>query len=263
MAGDWIKMRCNLWDDPRVARICDLTESSESSVIGGLYWLWATADQHSEDGLMPSLTIRSIDRKTQINGLGTALVSVGWLVDTEDGVRIVRFEEHNGKSAKRRCSESVRKMSARDADKLQQIEDDAQQISAPREREDREKDKVNSLEPSALVVSELTPCPHQEIILLFAEHLPNLPQVRKWEGTRARHLKARWVWVLADLKSKGKPFDKSAGLDFFCRMFDYIGKSDFLMGKTTDWSCPGLPWIVSDENFTKIIEGNYENKAAA
>lgn len=48
MAGDWIKMRSNLWDDPRVARICDLTDVGEAAVVGGLYWLWATADQHSE-----------------------------------------------------------------------------------------------------------------------------------------------------------------------------------------------------------------------
>lgn len=113
-----------------------------------------------------------------------------------------------------------------------------------------------------LVVSELTPCPHQEIISLFAEHLPELPQVRKWEGNRATQLKARWVWVLKDLKEKSKPFDKEAGIDFFRRMFCYIRKSDFLMGRSGGFSC-SLPWIVKDENFTKIIEGNYENKVAA
>ena len=118
------------------------------------------------------------------------------------------------------------------------------------------------IEPSALVVSELTPCPHIEIISLYSELLPELPQVRKWDGTRAKHLKARWSWVLADLKAKGKPFDKSAGLDFFRRMFGYIHKSDFLMGRSGGFSC-SLPWIVNDENFTKIIEGNYENKVAA
>ena len=92
MSGDWIKMRSNLWDDPRVARLCDLTDASESAVIGGLYWLWASADQHSEDGTMLGLTLRSIDRKTQISGFGAALVSIGWLDDDADGVRIVRFD---------------------------------------------------------------------------------------------------------------------------------------------------------------------------
>ncbi len=144
MAGDWIKMRSNLWNDPRVAKICDLTESSESAVVGGLYWLWSSADQHSEDGVMTGLSLRAIDRKTSIPGFGAALCSIGWLSDHPGGVRITRFEEHNGKSAKRRCSESVRKVSARDADRerteCSTAAEESQQECAPREREEIEKE---------------------------------------------------------------------------------------------------------------------------
>lgn len=102
MAGDWIKMRTNLWDDPRVARLCDLTDQSEAAVIGGLYWLWAMADAHTESGILPGLTCKAIDRKTGVPGLGDALCDVGWLADHPEGVRIVGFEEHNGASAKKR-----------------------------------------------------------------------------------------------------------------------------------------------------------------
>ena len=147
MAGDWIKMRSNLWDDPRVASICDATNSGEAAIIGGLYWLWASADQHTEDGLMPGLTIRAVDRKTGIDGFGAALVAIGWAQERAEGVQIVRFEEHNGKSAKRRCSESVRKMSARNADKERtttgQIAEVLQQSCATRERE-REREETNT-----------------------------------------------------------------------------------------------------------------------
>ncbi len=108
MSGDWIKMRDNLWDDPRVAKIVDLTDSSEAAVIGALYWLWATADQHTHDGLMPGLTVRSIDRKTGVKGFGDALISIGWLADHPDGVMIVDFEKHNGSSAKKRCQTAKR-----------------------------------------------------------------------------------------------------------------------------------------------------------
>lgn len=108
MAGDWIKMRTNLWDDPRVARLCDLTDQSEAAVIGGLYWLWAMADEHTEDGILPGLTCRAIDRKTGVQGLGAALCEVGWLADHPEGVRIVGFEEHNGASAKKRCQTAKR-----------------------------------------------------------------------------------------------------------------------------------------------------------
>ena len=108
MAGDWIKMRSNLWDDPRIAKLCDITDQSEAAIVGGLYWLWATADQHSEDGMMHGLTLRAIDRKTGIKGFGDALVVAGWLEDSEEGVRIVRFDEHNGASAKKRCQTAKR-----------------------------------------------------------------------------------------------------------------------------------------------------------
>jgi hypothetical protein len=124
MAGDWIKMRSNLWDDPRVARLCDLTNQGEGPIIGALYWLWATADQHTEDGILPGLTLRQIDRKTGVPGFGAAMCEIGWLADHPEGVRILRFEEHNGSSAKRRCMEAQRKangrkVSARDADTQQ------------------------------------------------------------------------------------------------------------------------------------------------
>ncbi|WP_273009411.1 hypothetical protein [Spongiibacter tropicus] len=113
MAGDWIKMRSNLWDDPRVSRLCDLTDQGEATVIGGLYWLWAAADQHTETGVMTGLSLRQIDRKTGIAGFGQSLCDIGWIAECEGGVCIVNFEEHNGASAKRRTLEAKRKADAR------------------------------------------------------------------------------------------------------------------------------------------------------
>ncbi len=113
MAGDWIKMRSNLWDDPRIGRICDLTGAAEATVIGALYWLWSTADSHTEDGLMPGLSLRQIDRKTGVPGFGEALCNIGWLAAADEGVCLVNFEEHNGTSAKRRSMEAQRKATAR------------------------------------------------------------------------------------------------------------------------------------------------------
>jgi hypothetical protein len=108
MSGDWIKMRDNLWDDPRVAKMVDMTDSSEAAIIGALYWLWATADQHTHDGCMPGLTLRAIDRKTGVKGFGEALISVGWLKDDPEGVVIIDFEKHNGTSAKKRLETAKR-----------------------------------------------------------------------------------------------------------------------------------------------------------
>jgi hypothetical protein len=106
--SNWIKMRSNLWDDPRIAKICDITNKPEREVIGGLYWIWSMADEQSTDGRLEGLSLGAIDRKTGLKGLGAALVKVGWILEDEDGVEIARFDEHNGASAKRRSTEAKR-----------------------------------------------------------------------------------------------------------------------------------------------------------
>jgi hypothetical protein len=154
MAGDWIKMRSNLWDDPRVAAVCDACGCGEAQAVGAMYWLWATADQHSEDGLLPGMTARQINRKTGVQGFAEALQAAGWLILSEEGAQIVRFDEHNGTSAKRRASESRRKMSARDADKQRtesgcgaegERTDPGQPAHLEEEREKREEQEPSSL----------------------------------------------------------------------------------------------------------------------
>ena len=153
MAGDWIKMRGNLWDDPRVSKLCDLTDQSEAAIVGALYWLWAAADQHTEDGLMLGLTLRQIDRKTGVQGFGAALCQIGWLEDNPDGVRIVNFEDHNGTSAKRRCTDAQRKANARclsasDADKQRTESGQKTPNLGAREEKRREEEKTEEA-PSA------------------------------------------------------------------------------------------------------------------
>lgn len=103
MSGEWIKMRTNLWDDPRVSRICDITGKPEATVIGGLYWLWATADEHSTDGALDGFSFAGIDRKVGIKGFAAAVGGVQWLEETPTGVTLRHFDEHNGASAKARA----------------------------------------------------------------------------------------------------------------------------------------------------------------
>lgn len=154
MAGDWIKMRGNLWDDPRVSRLCDITNQSEATVIGGLYWLWAAADQHTEDGIMLGLSLAAINRKSGIKRFGEALLEIGWVADHPEGVRIVRFEEHNGASAKRRCQTAKRvanheSRQAANANLTHEaLVKESEGVSSPlaREREEIEKKEITHTE---------------------------------------------------------------------------------------------------------------------
>jgi hypothetical protein len=144
MAGDWIKMRGNLWDDPRVGGLCDATDQPEAMIVGALYWLWAMADQHSEDGQLPGLTLRAIDRKTGVPGFAQALCSIGWLEPLNDGVRIIGFEQHNGASAKKRC-QTAQRVAKHKAGNAEVTPDDADAtavcVSTALPREEIEKEK--------------------------------------------------------------------------------------------------------------------------
>lgn len=142
MAGEWIKVRTNLWDDPRIAQLVEITDQSEAAVIGGLYWLWATADEHSSDGLLHGMTTRTIDRKTGVSGLGAALVSIGWLSENAEGVTVARFDEHNGASAKQRAQTAKRVSTHKGNAKVTQAalpeSDDTVTDALPREDKIRE-----------------------------------------------------------------------------------------------------------------------------
>lgn len=284
MAGDWIKMRGNLWDDPRVARLVDMTDSSEAAVVGGLYWLWATADQHTQDGLMPGLSLRQIDRKTGVQGLGKALCDIGWLSETDSGVLVENFEEHNGQSAKRRCVDAQRKatlrtVSASDADKTQTGSGQKTPNLGAREREEkrREEDKeaIASSSASAQPTCDdepddgVPPCPFDPLIDLYEAALPVLPTVRRSlfaKGANGKALRARWRWVMTAKHERGERKGEriattvDEGKAWFGRYFDYVAESDFLSGRSGKFQACDLGWLVTAANFEKVLSGKYHHE---
>ncbi len=104
------------------------------------------------------------------------------------------------------------------------------------------------------------PCPHQKIIDLYHEVLPELPSVRRWNGQRERNLASRWKETLSDLKSRGKPHAVEDGLDWFKKFFVHrVKASPLLMGQKGDWRA-SLPWLVGAEKFSRTLEGQYLEK---
>lgn len=96
------------------------------------------------------------------------------------------------------------------------------------------------------------PCPHAEIIALYHDHLPMMPVVREWTPARQTKLRARWK-EKADRQS----------LDWWAGFFAYVAESDFLCGRTAKPFTCNLEWLITPTNFTKVIEGNYENRGVA
>lgn len=106
-------------------------------------------------------------------------------------------------------------------------------------------------------------CPHREIIAAYGDSLPMLPSVRVelWNGSRAKALQSRWRWLLTAKKSSGERYatDAGAGIDWFRRYFTHVAKSDFLSGRSGKWTGCDLGWLVTEANFAKVVQGNYDN----
>ena len=103
MAGDWIKMRTDLRDDPAVISIAAATGLDEDTVVGKLHRLWSWANRQTIDGNAVGVNENWIDRYLCVTGIAKELEKVGWLSAFDGGVEIPKFDRHNGESAKRRA----------------------------------------------------------------------------------------------------------------------------------------------------------------
>lgn len=117
-------------------------------------------------------------------------------------------------------------------------------------------EQINTLVPGQAedaiqIASTAKPaCPHQVIIDLYHQILPQCPRIKDWTPTRQTNLRARW-----------NEDAERQDLDYWQRLFEYISSVDFLVGKGGGARpfLAGLDWIVKSENFAKIREGKYEN----
>jgi hypothetical protein len=102
MAGNWIKMRHDLYDAPEVRKIARAAGLDRDQVVGKLYRFWSWADRHGHNGAVDA-EIEDIDEQVGLVGFGAALVSVGWLVSQSGGIVIPHWERHFSDSAKVRA----------------------------------------------------------------------------------------------------------------------------------------------------------------
>lgn len=128
MAGDWIKMRCELQTHPKIVRILSAMrlhdvqiKTDKFRVIGGLHSVWSVFDTHSVDGVLFGYTPETLDHVIGLEGFSSAMIAVGWLVyDGSETLTLPEFDEHNGQSAKRRAEDQKRKRNGRKSESCPQ-----------------------------------------------------------------------------------------------------------------------------------------------
>lgn len=123
------------------------------------------------------------------------------------------------------------------------LDDDASELLAAckltacleEEKEKRESiEEANASSRRQRKAVDLPDCPHQSVVDLYAEKLPELPQVRVMDEKRKRCIKAFWCWVLTSKRSDGqrRAHDADQALTWIGQYFERASANDFVMGRT-------------------------------
>jgi len=259
MAGDWIKFETATSDKPEVWAMAQSLGIDADAVVGKLLRVWAWFDQQTQEGnavgngasVTSSVTKALLDRRVGVSGFCDSMILSGWMADDGHSLTLPNFDRHNGKTAKDRALTAKRAANHRsnansNASTVTSIVTDA----LPREEKRREEKNIDTLVISQ--ANDKPDCPHQEIISLYHEVLPQCPKVRDWTQARQTQLRTRW----------NESADRQ-NLDYWRRLFEYVGECDFLTGRTAKPFFADLEWITKTANFTKIRERKYENRVAA
>lgn len=103
MAGEWIKFECSLPEKPETLAITAAMGWTDPDLtVGKLMRLFRWFDQQTVDGNAARVTPALLDHVLGVTGLTQAVVSVGWLIVTDAGISLAKFDRHNGESAKQR-----------------------------------------------------------------------------------------------------------------------------------------------------------------
>lgn len=198
---------------------------------------------------------RNIRMRTHCESIATVLqefficIEAGWVSD-----RVQREIAKAGEKSKK-ASESAK---ARwDANALRtQFEGNATHNTLPITQ-----DTLIPVAKATLSTTKLMACPQEEILKLWAKHLPHLAQPRSWEGTRRANTKQRWNQASRPSAYSPEGYSNEAdGIRWWDSFFGYIARDTSLSngfetaGRT--WR-PDLEWVMNATNFQKIIDGKY------
>jgi hypothetical protein len=123
MAGDWIKMRTDLYRHPKVSVIADCLMDMDGALaafvdqnmqrdmtvtrnvmrnvtVGALVSVWGvmrqTGKRRDDDLICSGVTAAVLDDIADLPGFGAAMATAGWVIETPEGIEFPRFfEDHN------------------------------------------------------------------------------------------------------------------------------------------------------------------------
>ena len=109
MAGDWLKLRTRLHEEPAVIRMASITGLDVFSIVGRLAAFWGWAGEHTVTGELRCVTLDVINARVAHEKFAEAMQAVGWLeIVDENTIRVPKWKEYNSKSSKERALSASR-----------------------------------------------------------------------------------------------------------------------------------------------------------
>ena len=113
MAGHWIEWEKGLVRKPEVMLIARALGSTPEHAAACCMEVWEWAEDVTDNGIIPGLTVNDVSMATRIDGIGEAMLDAGWLLDMGDAIAFSNWDRHNGDPAKRRALNAQRMRTAR------------------------------------------------------------------------------------------------------------------------------------------------------
>lgn len=186
MAGDWIKMRTDLYRDPKVCLIADALMDPEGELarfvsqhkqcdmtitrnvmrnvtVGALVTVWGVMRLRGKrvgvDLVCSKVTVSVLDDMAELPGFGQAMASVGWVGETDEGVVFPRFfDDYNvDPSEKKASSAAERQRRYRERHKANSdvTQDVTRDVTVTHREEKRREDSIKASLSTSAGESEL------------------------------------------------------------------------------------------------------------
>lgn len=269
----WIRINTDIFSDEKIVFLRNMPNGD--SLLTLWIFLLVLAGKTNDGGLIyfkPNVPysiqmlslIANIPQSTVELGLKTMQDFEMIEIDSE-GIIILNWEKHQNTKGLEKIREQTKFRTRRYRERLKELSDgrNIPNNSSNNERCDASRDvTVTHLDieldidkdirsSSRQQVDSISRVPFQKIVDLYHSICCSLPRIKGLSESRKAQLRARW---------KEYP-----NFEFWESFFQRVELSDFLAGRVTPTNgrkpfIANLQWITKQENFLKILEGNYDNR---